>query len=189
MKKSLLIVMILVMAGCATVRKVESGKQNVGERLTLQIEGPWNHVDFPGIKPAQLWTMEGIYVDELLIYSGIKDGEAMHPGGQSNNKKDVTFRSSMQTDELVSMFEAVLTRDGSTFKLVSIAPRDFGGKKGVAFEFERTVKVSDVIQKGIGFGAIDKGALFAVVYVAPRLTFFPRHRSNVEAIVHSAVIQ
>ena len=189
MKKLLLLVVILVLAGCANIRKVESGAHAVGERLALQIEGPWNHVDFPGIKPAQAWTMEGIYVDELLIYSGVNDGEAMHSSAASANKKDVTFRASMQTEELVSMFEAVLTRDGSTFKLVKIAPQDFGGKKGFAFEFERTVKVSHVVQQGMGFGAVDKGALFAVVYVAPRLTFFPRHRANVEAIVRSAVIK
>ena len=189
MKKLLLLLMVLVLAACASVRKIESGTHAIDERMALQIEGPWNHIDFPGIKPAQVWTMEGIHVDELLIYSDIKDGEAMHSSAASANKKDVTFRTTMQTEELVSMFEAVLTRDGSTFKLVKIAPQDFGGKKGFAFEFERTVKVSNVVQQGMGFGAVDKGALFAVVYVAPRLTFFPRHRANVEAIVRSAVIK
>jgi hypothetical protein len=177
------------MAGCATIKKVESGVRPVGERLTIKIEGEWNHLDFPGLKPAQIWTMEGITVDELLIYSGIKDGQAMHAenDGDSKNKK-LAFRSNMRTEEIVSMFSGVLSRDGSTFKLLKVQPYSFGGRPGFRFDYERVRKVDGVIQQGIGFGAVDKGELFAVVYHAPRLTFFPRHRGRVEAIGGSATI-
>lgn len=189
MKKLGLLALIVLLSACATVKKVESGNRSVGNRLTVNIEGNWNHLDFPGIKPAEVWTMEGITIDEFLIYSGIKDGQAMHPdapaGGQ---KKNVVFRSSMQVEEVVSMFESVLTRDGSTFKLLKLEPYPFGGRKGYRFEYERIRKVDNVHQLGIGFGAIDKSELFALLYQAPRLTFFPRHKDRVEAIARSVVI-
>lgn len=189
MKKLLLITILSLLAGCATVKKVESGNNKVGERMDITIDGAWNHLDFPGIKPAQVWTMEGVTIDEFLIYSGIKDGQVMHPESSGSSKQqNFVFHSTMQTEEIVSMFEGVLSRDNSTFKLVKLEPFAFGGKKGFRFEYERIRKVDNVQLKGIGFGAVDKGELFALLYHAPRLTFFPRHQGRVEAIARTVII-
>lgn len=190
MKKLLLIVLAVLLSACASIKKVESGNHAVGERLSVNIEGAWNHLDFPGLKPAEVWTMEGVTVDEFLIYSGIKDGQVMHPDNQVNGqKKSFVFRSGMQTEEVVSMFEGVLTRDGSNFKLTKLEPYPFGGRKGFRFEYERIRKFDNVQQLGVGFGSVDKGELFALIYQAPRLTFFPRHKDRVEAIAKSVAIK
>lgn len=190
MKKLLILALAALLAGCASVRKVETGANQVGERLSLKVDGNWNHLDFPGIRPAQVWTMEGITIDELLVYSGIRDGQAMHPESPAGSKqKDFVFRKSMQTEELVSLLEGVLSRDGSTFKLLRLEPYAFGGRKGFRFEYERIRKIDNVPMRGIGFGAIDRDELFALVYQAPRLTFFPRHQSRIEAIAQAVVIK
>ncbi|MBL8423387.1 MAG: hypothetical protein JNK06_07820 [Candidatus Accumulibacter phosphatis] len=190
MSKLCVVALVVLLTACASVKKVESGNRAVGDRLTVDIAGNWNHLDYPGIKPAQIWTMEGLTVDEFLIYSGVKDGQAMHPGNPvGSQKKDIVFRRSMQIEEVVAMFEGVLTRDGSTFKLLKLEPYPFGGGKGFRFEYERTRKLDNVQQRGLGFGAVDRGELFALVYQAPRLTFFPRHKERVEAIAKSAVIK
>lgn len=150
----------------------------------------WNHLDFPGIKPAQVWTMEGIAVDELLIYSGIKDGQMMHAEGAAGGKQqNFVFRSTMQTEAIVAMLEGVMSRDNSVFKLTRLEPYRFGGRQGFRFEYERIRKVDNVQLLGVGFGAVDRGELFALVYHAPRLTFFPRHRTQVEAMAKAAVIR
>lgn len=189
MNKLLLLVLLVFLSSCGTVRKVETGKNTVGERLMVDIQGNWNHLDFPGIKPAQIWTMEGVTVDEFLIYSGIKDGQPMHPENPGAGKqKNFVFRSTMQIEEVVALFEGVLTRDGSSFKLLKLEPYPFAGRKGYRFEYERVGKVDNVHQLGLGFGAIDKGELFALIYQAPRLTFFPRHKDRVEAIAKSVAI-
>jgi len=190
MKNLLILILVMLLAACASVKKVESGANLVGERLSLKVDGNWNHLDFPGIKPAQVWTMEGITIDELLVYSGIRDGQPMHAESPSGSKqKDFVFRKTMQTEEIVSMLEGVLSRDGSTFKLIKLEPYPFGGKKGFRFEYERIRKVDSVQMRGVGFGAIDKDELFALVYQAPRLTFFPRHQSRIEGIAQAVVIK
>lgn len=193
MKKLLLpllsILLALFLASCASVKKVESGKNTLGERMTVHIEGAWNHMDFPGSKPAQIWTMEGVTVDQFRVYSGIQDGQAMHPENPRGSKeKNFVFRSAMQMEEVVALFEGVLTRDGSSFKLLKLAPYAFGGRKGYRFEYERVSKADNVHQLGVCFGAIDKGELFALLYQAPRLTFYPRHKDRVEAIAKSVAI-
>src|SRR5439155_22059362 len=114
---------VLALAGCAApVAKLDSGEQSAGERLFVTLKGPWNRVDTPGVPPtrvwfgppAQVWTMEGLTIDQLLIYSGIKDQELIHPANPaSSGRKNFAFRSTMQPDEIVGLYEGMFTRDGS----------------------------------------------------------------------------
>ena len=188
MKKVLAALALCTLCACASVSKVESGSQNIGERMSVHLEGAWNHVSAPGMGPAQTWTMEGLPVDQLLVYSGLKDGDAVHAGA-SSSQKSFNFRSSMQPDEIVGLFEGMLTRDGSQFKLVKLEPAAFGGGKGFRFEYALTRKADNVVLAGVGYGTVSKGELFALLYLAPRLTFFARHKDRVEQIARSAQVK
>jgi hypothetical protein len=180
---------LAALAGCATVstKKIESGDAVVGERLQVTIDGAWNHISLPNAGPAQIWTMEGLSVDQLRIYSGIKDGEVIHDT-RNSTLKSFSFRSNMQPDEIVSMFEGMLTRDGSTFKLTKLEPASFGGGKGVRFEYAMVTKEDSLPVSGVGFATVQNGELFAMLYSAPRLGFFPRHQGRVEQIARTAKI-
>jgi hypothetical protein len=186
MKKLTAVVLALALAGCANVAKMDSGDQALGTRLVVTLDGPWNQVNAPGlVGPAQTWTMEGLPVDQLRIYSGIKDGEPIDTA-RGGNAKRIDFRAGMQPDDIVGMFESMLTRDGSTFKLDKLEPWTFGGEKGFRFEFTFTRKIDGVVNSGIGYGTVSKGELFALLYAAPRLGFFPRHKDKVDQIARSA---
>lgn len=172
----------LLLAACATpVTRVDSGTHLVGARMQFDIDGAWNHLDFVAAKPAQTWTMEGVFVDQLLVYADVKDGDLMHPRG-SDRERNYVFHSAMNGSELVSLFEGVYTRDGSVFKLLRSEPSTFAGKPGVRFEFELIRKADNVQLHGLGFAVIDRGQLYALVYQAPRLAFYPREAARVEAL-------
>ena len=189
MKTLLGLALVALLAACATVatKKIAPGENTIGERLQVNIEGPWNYISAPNMGPAQVWTMEGLPVDQLRIYSGIKDGEVIHDT-RNSNLKSFSFRSNMQSDELVSMFEGMLTRDGSTFQLTKVEPFGFGGGKGVRFEYAMVTKEDSLPLTGVGFATVNNGELFALLYNAPRLGFFPRHQARVEQIARSAKI-
>lgn len=189
MRLILCILLVAALAGCASTTKVESGTRAIGDRMTLTLEGEWNHVTGPNMGPAQTWTMEGLPIDQLLIYSGLKDGEAVHGGSPTGSSKVFSFRSGMQPDEVVSMFEGMMTRDGSTFKLVKLEPSSFGGDKGFRFEYQLIRKVDNVQLLGVGHATVSKGELFAILYAAPKLTFFDRHKARVEQIARSARVK
>ena len=191
MKKWIAAVVLVFLAGCVSVAKIESGDNTVGERLTVHLTGAWNHINAPGLGPAQVWTMEGLPVDQLLVYSGLKDGEAVHAPyrGPGPEKKSFEFRSKMEAVEIAALFEGMLSRDGSTFTLVKLEPVSFGGNKGFRFEYALTRKLDNVQLSGVGYGAVSRGELFALVYMAPRLAFFARHAPTVEAIARSARIK
>jgi hypothetical protein len=187
MKKYLLLPFALWLTGCVTpVMTMQSGEQGVGDRLVITLDGSWNRVRSTG--PAQQWTMEGLPIDDLYVYSGLKDGEAIHALGRGSSRPFV-FRSTMRPDEIISLFEGMLTRDGSKFQLTKSEPATFGGAKGYHFEFKLVRKVDGVELSGLGYGAVSNGELFAIVYLAPRLTFFARHQARVESIARGAVIK
>lgn len=189
MKTLTLVLSTLVLAGCVAMAKVDPGNRAVGDRLAVEIEGAWNHLQAPGLGPAQTWTREGLTVDQLLLYSGIKDGELVHAPSHGGNQKDFAFRAGMMPDEVVAMFEGMLTRDGSSFKLTRLAPSPFGGLKGFRFDYMLTRKVDNVVLSGMGWGVVSRGELFAIVYMAPRLVFFSRHAAQVEKIALSAKVK
>ncbi|HYD94363.1 MAG TPA: hypothetical protein VEC01_03480, partial [Noviherbaspirillum sp.] len=179
----------LALAGCATATKIESGEQNIGERLRLTLEGSWNQISAPGMNGpnCQTWTMEGLPVDQLLIYSGLKNDEPIHAGSNAGgNKKVFKFRSDMQPDQIVALFEGMLTRDGSSFRLVKLEPASFGGGKGFRFEYSLVRKADNVELSGTATAVVNKGELFAILYQAPKLVFYPRHQQRVARIMQSA---
>jgi hypothetical protein len=190
MRPILMLILAGVLAACVTVSKVETGEQTIGERMLVTLEGPWNQVNAPGSGPAQVWTMEGLPIDQLRVYSGIKNEDKVAPAAPSGSgRKDFVFRSSMQPDEIVALFEGMLTRDGSQFKLAKLEPAAFGGDKGFRFEYSLVRRGDNAQLSGVGFGTVSKGELFALLYHAPRLTFFPRHQSRVEQIARSARVK
>jgi hypothetical protein len=182
---------LMVIGGCASVAKMEAGEHRIDERLAVKLDGPWNQVNAPGLGVSQVWTMEGLPVDQLLFYTGLNDGAELKvprsgPGAQ---KKTFNFRATMQPDEIAALFESVLTADGSSFTLIKLQPASFSGEKGFRFEFSLVRKVDNLRLSGMGEGTVHKGELFAVVYMAPTLVFFGRHAERVERIVRSAVIR
>lgn len=192
-KIAFILMLIAALAGCVSVTKLESGERPIGDRLFVTLVGAWNQINAPNIGPAQLWTMEGVPVDQLLIYSGLKDQMAIHAERATfgdSVRKSFIFRSDMQAHAIASLFEGMLTRDGSSFKLLKLEPAAFGGEKGgFRFDFSLIRKYDNVQLSGFGYATVSKGDLFAIVYMAPRLTFFSRHQIRVEAIAKSARIK
>jgi hypothetical protein len=187
MKKLLLLLAVLLVAGCATVSKVEQGDQAVADRLAVNLEGPWNK--FEGIAGFSVptWTMEGIWVDRLQFYVGVKDGSPLVPdAGPDAKKRPLTFQASMQPHEVVALFQTLLTRDGSTFALEKLDPAPFLGGPGMRFEFSIVRKVDDVRLSGFVYARIQNNELFAMLYQAPRLGFYPRLQPQVEKMAQTA---
>jgi hypothetical protein len=189
-KKLVLGLLVTALAGCATTAKIDAGQHTVGSRLVFNLDGAWNLVNVPGQRAAEIWTMEGLPIDQLLVYSGVKNDEDISLNSAlaqaEPQKRPSKFRSSMQADQIVALFEAMYTRDGSIFTLTKLAPAIFAGRKGFRFEYSITRKLDSALLSGIAYGAVDAGELFAIVYVAPRLTFFPRHLATIERMASSA---
>jgi hypothetical protein len=180
----------LFAAGCAQVSHVATGDVTLRERLTVTVDKAWNQFERGVGDNTPTWTQDGITVDALRFHVALKDGALIAPTpSEPKGTKPLAFRSTMQPAEIVGLFEAAFTRDGSTFQLERLTPQTFAGHPGFRFDFSAVRKYDEVRLKGVGWGTVRNGELFVISYTAPRLSFFDRHLASAEAIAKSARIK
>jgi hypothetical protein len=184
------LLLVLALAGCAVVSKVETGETVVRDRLVVQVATPWNRFERGQADNTVTWTVEGLYVDALQFYVGIKDGQLIAP--TPSERKDVqplTFKASMRPADIVALYQSLLTRDGSSFSLDRVEAGEFVGSPGFRFEYSLVRKADEVRLRGVAWGAVRNGELFLIHYSAPRLAFYAKHAPAVEAIARSARVK
>lgn len=178
---------VALTAGCAQMANVASGEVVLKDRLAVQVDRPWNQFERGLADNTMTWTRDGVTVDSLRFYIGLKDGELIAPTPpEPKGQRPLAFRASMQAAEVVELFEGLYSRGGSSFRLEKLSPDTFVGTPGFRFEFTALRKADDVRLRGVGWGAVRNGELFAITFTAPRLAFFPQHAPSAEAVARSA---
>lgn len=179
------------LAGCASVTETR-GVQVVKDRLLLDGTPGWNRVNLPTLaQPYEVWTREGILIDQMRLWAGLPSGVSLHdrgrsaggPGGQ--RPRNPTFTAGMPADRLVAEFEAMLADDGSLVELGRVQPAVFVRQPGVRFEFD-TVSSSGLRRRGFGLAAEHRGQLYAATWWAPRLHFHAQLAPEAETLLRSA---
>ena len=178
------------LAGCAAVTKVDSGEALIRNRLVVQVVEPWNQFERGLADNTPTWTHEGITVDTLQFYVGVKDGELLAPTPTGRKGiEPLTFRAAMQPADVMVLLQSLLTRDGSSFSLDRLEATEFVGTRGFRIEYSMVRKLDEVHLRGVAFGAVRNGELFLINYSAPRLAFYPKHAAGVEALARSAKVK
>jgi hypothetical protein len=181
--------LVLFIAGCANVTKIDTGETVVRNRLAVKVDTPWNRFERGLADNTPTWTVEGITIDALQFYVGIKDGELIAPALQVKGTQPLAFKASMQPADVVALYQGLFTRDGSSFTLEKLEPAEFVGGKGFRFEYALVRKVDDVHLRGVAYGAVRNGELFLINYSAPRLGFYTKYVAQVETLAKSAKIK
>jgi hypothetical protein len=181
-----------LLAACAEVpvTAIQTGETRVKGRLAVDVATPWNQFELGEFAKTPTWTNEGITLDALQFWVGIKDGELIAPTpSEPKGLKPLTFKSTMQVAEVVDLYQSLWTRDGSTFTVVRLEPTPFLEGNGFRLEYTRLRKVDDVLLQGVAWGAVRNGELFVISYSAPRLAFYSRYLPRAEAIAKSARVR
>lgn len=180
----------LLTAGCAQLSHVKEGEVVLGNRLMVAVDKPWNQFEYGIGDRRPTWTQDGFTVDALKFYVGVKPGDLIAPTpAEPKGTKALEFKAGMSTQEIVALFEGLYSRGGSAFSLQKITPHNFAGGAGFRFEFTGVRRHDEVKLAGVGWAVVSQGELFAITYVAPQLSFFPRHLASAEAIARSARIR
>jgi hypothetical protein len=183
----LALTLALLIGGCAQVTKIGPGEAIVGERIGVPVDSGWNQFggQFSGSNSTALWTTEGVAIDQLNFYVGIKEGGviAANPG---KDQRPLAFKASMQPHEVVALFEAFYTRDGSSFKLDKLEATEFLGQRGWRVQYTVVRKFDDVKLSGSAWGAVRGGELFAMTFTAPAVGFYSRQIGRIEKVAAAA---
>lgn len=189
----LLLAAAALVAGCAApITKVGGGAVVVAERLNVHSDASWNQLPphLSGQAPAAAtWTVDGLGLDTMNFYVGVKDGTQMGQMPQGKDAQQIMFKSAMQPHEVVSMFGNLYSRDGSSFTLDKLESADFLGGKGFRFHYTVVRKLDEVKLSGLGWATVRNGELHAITFTAPEKGFFPRHATKVERVAATAALK
>jgi hypothetical protein len=200
MKTLAALLLAALLAACTSISRMD-GDQVVNEKLSVHVSQAWNKVtDRWEATPYETWTQEGIPLDQLRIWAGIRAGEAImvnYPGysrdADAKDPRVPRFRAGLSPEKLVSLFEEFYATAG-TVAITKVEPAVFAGQQGVRFEFTLARRRDDLNLLGVGWIAVRPDAvngeeLYAATFVAPRLSFYQRLLPMAEAVVKTARIR
>ncbi|NKE64879.1 hypothetical protein RAMLITH_03515 [Ramlibacter sp. RBP-2] len=195
MRRLAAVLLALVLAACTTIAKVD-GEQIVGGKLAVTLPHAWNKVTDPWERGRyDMWTQEGIPLDHLRLWAGLRPGESLvarptvlfrAPG--EKDPRYPTFTAGLRPHRLVNLFEQLYANEG-VVQVTRMEPAPFAGQAGVRFEFTLARRADDLVLQGVGWAAEHRGELYAATFAAPKLAFFPRLLPMAEAVVRSARIR
>jgi hypothetical protein len=200
MRRLAIALLALVLAACASIEKMD-GEQVVNDRLVVHVPGAWNKViDRWEVAPYDTWTQEGIPLDHLRFWGGVRPGQplvvkyAMYSRAPDAREPRVpTFRPGLTPEKLVRLFEELYATAG-TVTVTKVEPTVFAGQKGVRFEFTLLRRRDDLEMRGVAWVAtrpdeVYGEELYAAAFVAPKLAFFSRLLPMAEAVVNTAQVR
>lgn len=192
--RALLPLAALLLASCAAMVRVAPGPVSVRDDFTVTVDSSWNRLDIPGIVFAapgasQIWTAEGIPLDVLAFYIGVREGDPLGRVLERGAKPLPPYRAAMTPHEIVELYEQLITQDGSAFRLGRLAPHRFGGADGFRFEYALTRKHDGLTLSGVAYGAVVGKRLTLMTFSAPRMHYFAMYLPRVEAIAGTAHIK
>ena len=193
---ALLLLLALWLAGCASVAKME-GEQVINERLAVHVTSAWNRVSDPWEgEPYVTWTREGMPLDHLRFWGGVRPGQPLMSKpmvflrGDEKAPRTPTFRAGLTPERLVALFEELYATAG-VVTVTRVDRAAFAGHKGVRFEFTLARRRDDLLLRGVVWLAVRRTAesgeeLHAAAFVAPQLAFYERLLPQAEAVVQTA---
>lgn len=190
------LVAALLLGGCAPAMvKVDTGELTINDAMRVTLTQSWNRFEARGlpvrVSPMgahELWTSDGLTLDVLAFFAGIGEGQPVGTALPGSKKDLPTFRAGMSPHEIVELYEALVTQDGSVFSLRRLGPASLGEAGGFRFEHALTRRADGLRLAGVGYGAVVQGRLHLITYTAPRSEFYVGKAAGVEAVAASARI-
>lgn len=169
---------------------VAPGKSAAVAKSTLAVTPgeAWNRGSARPIKKSEVWTLDGVVLNELYFVSGLIGGETMLRDAAKKDRPLPKFAATMQLTDIPEFVESSYrTAFGtSMFKITNVEPAKLGGHDAVRFAYEYAVEGSKITRKGLATGTVVNKQFYLISFTAPATFYFDRDRARVTAIMDSA---
>ncbi len=172
-----------LLAACAEYALVEPGVREVGGAYRVHPQVAWNRRADQGV---EFWTIDGEALQQLSLYAGIEDGDALLPGKTGKDEDMPVYRSGMRAVDVQDLVVASYRETGAQdIEARGLRPAPFGPWRG--FRFELDFVDSDGLQRRAkALGAIDDdGRLHLILYDGSRQHYFPKYEDEVDSLMGS----
>lgn len=134
----------------------------------------WNRWSVRPSKRGEVWTLDGIALNELAFFGGVLPGEPIYRERSKKDEPLPKFDAAMLAPDIVQAVEGsyrILLKT-SLFAVDTVEPASLGGHAGVRFTYHYTVQDEDVRRRGEGRAAVVGGKLYLVTFAAPDIHYF-----------------
>lgn len=158
--------------------------------LTVTPGEHWSKSSYRPIKKSEVWTIDGLTLNELYFVSGLAAGEPLFREFDKKNNPLPKMNAAMQLTDVPEFFEssARIAMNTSLFEVTSVAPAKLGGYDAVKFSYRYSSQGSTLMRQGMATGTVVKGQLYLINFAAPAIHYFARDTAKAEAIMASARI-
>jgi hypothetical protein len=162
----------------------------VAKRITVTAPDDWNRITTGYVSGSELWTLDGIRLNELYFVAGLMPGKPIFVELDRKDHPLPKFSASMQLTDLPGMFESTwrVARKANVFTTGAIEPAKLGGHDAIKFGYEYSAEGSQLTYRGIATAAIIDRQLFLIEFEAPALHYFERDQAKAEAVMSSATV-
>ena len=175
----------VLLSSCIGMARVGPGDVAIRDKLVAKLDSAWNRFDGPGTGKSELWTTDGLTLDVLRFFVGIQDGEPLLEVRDAKDKQVPRFRAAMQPQEIVELFDTVMSQGGNRFRLDRLAPAAFAGGNGFRFDYGLIRKGDEVELKGFAYAIVRDKQLTLVFFQAPKLYYYAKNAERAEAVARS----
>jgi hypothetical protein len=189
--RSVLVLALLALAGCAPFVLVSPERQTVGAVISVAPGMKWNKLTMSAFQgKVEVWTLDGPTLNTLLFFTGVPDGEPLftrRDAAAGQQEKPPVFRATMNPVEIQELLEATAARyfrttiaEGRNLKPVPIA-------NGQGFRFETRLLGRDEVERaGVFVGTIRGGKLYGAWFQGAKLHYYERYLPEFDRLVASA---
>lgn len=179
MRKFGLLLSLLVLSGCAFYSLVPAGKVTVDDTYTFTTQQDWNtNTQFGQVN----LTLDGQGIQQIIATDGIENEKKAFalPG-----RTLPTYKSSMSPLEVKDFVRDTVAGMGAEqIEETEFRPADFGPWPGFRTEY-RYFSKNGLVRRMIVTGTQHNDKLYLIIFAAPELHFFEKHKPEVEYILNS----
>ncbi len=177
------IALILSLTACVSV----GGKlQTKGEAIAFDMRLD-SSLDWARIKSrrSELWTIDGVGLNRLLIFSKVKPGEHVFQVVRERKSRPdgPWYRAGMRLDELQKLVaDGFIDQQWVGIETTNLRPHNFGTVEGIRFDVEMT-NPDGLIYKGTAAVVERNSFLNVLVWIAPKEYYHGRDVAAVDTML------
>ena len=187
---ALALVALLALGACSRYGLIAVERIEIASTYSVEPGIKWNYLLGQDI---ELWTVDGLSLQNMFFVSGIEDGDTLLVGKPEfdffNESKIPEYREGFSLLDIREWIEASYAQaEVARMETHDFRPVRFGSKKGVRFEFSFTNE-DGLSQKGFVVGAAIDEELHLIIFTAAALHFYDKFAPEAERIIRSIRIE
>lgn len=177
----------------------QAGWKEIGTTMAADIgkgamavtpDSEWNRWSRRPSNKGEVWTKDGLYLNQLSFFGQITDGETIYKDRKKKDRPLPAFKGDMLLPDVATLFQSnfSIEHDITQFEVTEMTPAKLGAANGLKLTYAYVLPGERLQRRGEARMAVHQGKLYIVNYVAPELHYFDKDATEVRRIMDRIVL-